>query len=102
LLARIIPTLNTEEPYFFRYTEHKFLFANPKHLESSGDDPNHLQQNYIMGFAFTNDRSEQVLSLTEEWYDNFMDIYETLNVEDSINEEDMQIDNRILFSDDQD
>jgi hypothetical protein len=55
-----------------------------------------------MGFAFTNDRSEQVLSLTEEWYDNFMDIYETLNVEDSINEEDMQIDNRILFSDDQD
>jgi hypothetical protein len=87
---------------FLRYTEHKFLFANPKQLESSGDDANHLQQNYIMGFVFTNDRGEQVLSLTEEWYDNFMDIYETLNPEDSINEEEMQIDNRILLSDDQD
>jgi len=34
-----------------RYHEHKFLFANPNNLESSGDDPNHLQQNYIMGFV---------------------------------------------------
>ncbi len=35
-----------------RFPEHKFLFANPQNLESSGDDPNHLQQNYIMGFVF--------------------------------------------------
>ena len=30
-----------------RYNEHKFLFANPKHLESSSKDGNHLQQNYL-------------------------------------------------------
>jgi len=84
---------------FLRYSEHKFLFANPNHLESSGDDPNHLQQNYIMGFVFTNNQGDQVLNLTEEWYENFMDVYETLNSKDSINEEDMQIDNKILFSD---
>jgi len=84
---------------FLRYTEHKFLFANPKHLESSGDDPNHLQQNYIMGFVFFNDQEEQILSLTEEWYENFIDVYETIDSEDSINEGDMQIDNRQVSDD---
>jgi hypothetical protein len=29
---------------FLRYPEHKFLFSNPKHLESSGDDPNHFRE----------------------------------------------------------
>ncbi len=85
---------------FLRYNEHKFLFANPKHLESSGDDPNHLQQNYVMGFVFINDQGEQTLSLTEEWYENFMDVYESISLEDRINEEDMQIDNRYVVSDD--
>ncbi|HDR91402.1 MAG TPA: hypothetical protein ENN75_04035, partial [candidate division Zixibacteria bacterium] len=39
-----------------RYPEHKFLFANPQNLESSGDDSNHLKQNYIMGFVFTDEQ----------------------------------------------
>lgn len=55
---------------FLRYPEHKFLFANPQHLESSGDDANHLQQNYIMGFVFSDEQGNSILNLSEEWYQN--------------------------------
>jgi hypothetical protein len=79
---------------FLRYPEHKFLFANPKHLESSGDDANHLQQNYIMGFVFTSAEGSPTLSITEEWYENFNDVAQTLSPNDAINESDMQADNR--------
>ena len=85
-----------------RYPEHRFLLANPKQLESSGDDPNHLQQNYIMGFVFSNEQGSPVLSITEEWYEDFMEAYETLNAEDSIREEDMQVDNRYVIEGDLD
>jgi hypothetical protein len=85
-----------------RYTEHKFFFANPKHLESSGEDANHLQQNYIMGFVFSDNQENQILSLTEEWYENFNDVYETLNIEDCVNEADMQVDNRYAARNDVD
>lgn len=81
---------------FLRYPEHKFLFANPQHLESSGDDPNHLQQNYIMGFVFTDERGNSNLSITEEWYKDFNEVYETFNPEDCVREEDMQVDNRYV------
>ncbi len=79
---------------FLRYTEHKFLFANPKHLESSGDDANHLQQNYIMGFVFSDKNGNQIFNLSEEWYENLNDVYDTLTSEDAVNETEMQIDNR--------
>jgi hypothetical protein len=77
-----------------RYNDHKFLFANPKHLESSGKDSNHLQQNYIMGFVFPQADGSMKLDLTDEWYEDFNEVYETLDPEDRVNEEDMQIDNR--------
>jgi len=79
-----------------RYPEHKFFFANPQHLESSSDDPNHLQQNYIMGFVFTDGEGVPTLSITEEWSEDLNDIYETLNPNDSVKEEDMQVDNRYI------
>ncbi len=78
---------------FLRDAEHKFLFANPKHLDSSGSDPNHLRQNYIMGFVFPRADGTSTLSLTEEWYDDLNEVYETLNAEDSVNEHEMQIAN---------
>jgi hypothetical protein len=78
---------------FLRYSKHKFLFANPKHLESSGSDANHLQQNYIVGFVFTENKKE-VLSITDEWFEDFESVYETFNLSDSINENEMQVDNR--------
>jgi len=78
---------------FLRYPEHKFLFGNPKHLESSGADAEHLQQNYIIGFVF-NENGKNKLSLSDEWFDNFIDAYETLSDKDAINEQDMQIDSR--------
>lgn len=83
---------------FLRYSEHKFLFANPQHLESSGDDANHLQQNYIMGFVFTNENGNSTLSITDDWYENLNDVYETLSEADSVNEDEMQIDNRYLIA----
>jgi len=85
---------------FLRYHEHKFLFANPRHLESSGADANHLQQNYIMGFVFTDAQGNATLNITEEWYQDFEDVYVTLDSEDCIQEQDMQLDNRyVAFSD---
>ncbi len=83
---------------FLRYPEHKFLFANPRHLESSGDDPNHLQQNYVMGFVFAGQAGEETLNITEDWYENLEDVYVTLTVEDSIDEDEMQIDNRYFVA----
>jgi hypothetical protein len=77
-----------------RYNKHKFLFANPKQLDSSGKDANHLQQNYIMGFVFTQSDGSLKLDLTDEWYDNFDDVCETLSSDDAIDENEMQIDNR--------
>jgi len=81
---------------FLRFPEHKFLYANPQNLDSSGDDPNHLQQNYIMGFVFIDDNNNSSLSITDEWYENLDDVFNTLDSEDSIDKNDMQIDNRYV------
>ncbi len=75
---------------FLRFTEHKFLFANPQNLESSGADVNHLQQNYIMGFVLNNNE----LCLSDEWSDNFDEVLGTVDISNAIEEQDMQIDNR--------
>ncbi len=81
---------------FLRYPEHKFLFANPLHLESSGDDPDHLQQNYVIGFVFVNQDGSNTLGITDDWYESFNDVYETFDSGDNISEKDMQIDNRYM------
>ena len=85
-----------------RYPEHKFLFANPQNLESSGDDPHHLQQNYIMGFVFTDEQGNVTLSVTEDWYEDFKDVLDTLDTADSVKEEEMQIDNRYFVANEDD
>lgn len=77
-----------------RYNTHKFLFANPKQLDSSGKDVNHLQQNYIMGFVFPQADNNLTLDLTDEWYDSFDDVCETIDIADAVNKNEMQIDNR--------
>ena len=79
---------------FLRFNEHKFLFANPKHLDSSGKDANHLQQNYIMGFVFPQTDGSFKLDLTDEWNEDFNEVYETLDTADCVNENEMQIDHR--------
>lgn len=85
-----------------RYPEHKFLFANPKNLESSGDDPNHLQQNYIMGFVFTDEQGNTTLNITDDWCEDLSEVYDTLDPEDSVNAQDMQIDNRYFVANEDD
>lgn len=77
-----------------RYPEHKFLFANPQHLESSGDDANHLQQNYVMGFVFTDEEGRLSSKIADEWNEDLNDVYDTIDPEDCVSEDDMQIDNR--------
>lgn len=81
-----------------RYNKHEFLFANPRHLEPSSKDSNHLQQNYIMGFVFSQLDGTLKLDLTDEWSDSFADVYSTLSTENAVNEEDMQIDNRSVVT----
>ncbi len=84
---------------FFRFREHKFLFANPQNLESSGSDVNHLQQNYIMGFVFIDADGNEKLSITDEWFDDFETAYKTLDTKNAVIKSDMQIDNRnVIFS----
>jgi hypothetical protein len=80
-----------------RYNTHKFLFANPKQLDSSGKDANHLQQNYIMGFVFPQADNSLTLDLTDEWYDSFDDVCETIDISDAVKENEMQIDNRNII-----
>jgi hypothetical protein len=82
---------------FLRFTEHKFLFANPQNLESSGSDVNHLQQNYIMGFVFY----ENELCLSDDWLDDFNEALGTIDESDAIQENDMQIDNRNVVYEDE-
>lgn len=83
---------------FLKHIAHKFLFANPRHLESSGDAPNHLQQNYVMGFVFLHPNSDAILSITEDWYENLEDVYATLTTADCVAESEMQVDNRYFAS----
>jgi hypothetical protein len=82
-----------------RYHEHKFIFANPKLLESSGGNEDHLQQNYIMGFIFSGENTDVQFNLSEEWFDDFDKAYETINKKDAVNEPDMQKDLRIFIVD---
>ncbi len=83
-----------------RYSEHKFLFVNPKHLESSGKDTNHLQQNYVMGFVFPQNDGSMKIDLADEWQEDFGRAYKTLSAKDSVIENDMQIDNRMVILED--
>ena len=78
---------------FLKFNQHKFLFANPKNLDSSGSNPNHLQQNYIIGFIFEEDE----LHLSDEWSFDLNLVLKTLKDEEAILEQDMQIDNRELI-----
>ena len=81
---------------FLKFPEHKFLFANPKNLDSSSSDANHLQQNYIIGFIF----NENEAHLSDEWCSNFNDVLKTLKPKDAISEKDMQIDDRqVVYND---
>lgn len=79
---------------FLRYHEHKFVFANPQNLESSGDDSDHLQQNYIMGFVFITEGEQPVLSIAEDWYPDLREVLETISADDAVAEKDMQSDHR--------
>jgi len=82
---------------FLRYTEHKFLFANPQNLESSGAYEDHLQQNYIIGFVFNGNE----LCLSDEWHNDFNEVIETIDRSSAIREQDMQIDNRSVIYEDE-
>jgi hypothetical protein len=79
---------------FLRYPEHLFLFANPQNLDSSGDNPAHLKQNYIIGFVFTQDDDTQELHLSDDWHENFKDVVESLNEKTAVDPREKQIDNR--------
>jgi hypothetical protein len=85
---------------FLKYDEHKFLFANPLNLESSSDHPEHLQQNYVIGFVTVEDNGIEKLHLAEEWEEDFHRVYDTLSPSNAVREQDMQIDTRYMEEED--
>ncbi|MDP2303037.1 MAG: hypothetical protein Q8N03_11510 [Ignavibacteria bacterium] len=50
-----------------------------------------------MGFVFPQVNGSLKLDLTDEWYESFNEVFETLNIEDAISADDMQIDNRNII-----
>lgn len=83
-----------------RYDEHKFIFATPNQLESSGEDEEHLQQNYIIGFVFPMPNGTLQLDLTDEWSADFDSIVAILDPCCAVEETDMQVDNRNIVIED--
>ncbi len=51
-----------------------------------------------MGFIFTNTDGSLSLDLTDEWYETFEEAAKTLNAEDAVAEEDMQVDSRNIIA----
>ncbi len=86
---------------FLKYQGHEFLFANPSNLESSSDDEEHLQQNYVIGFVFVIEGQEQI-HVSEDWEQDFLNIYETLSEETAVSKDTMQVDNRYLGEEEED
>ncbi|HRJ44008.1 MAG TPA: hypothetical protein PL105_19115 [Caldilineaceae bacterium] len=78
-----------------RYPEHRFLFANPQNLERSGGDADHLQQNYVMGFLWTDQSGHSQVTITDEWSDEIDPLYRLLKPADAVMEADMQVDVRL-------
>ena len=50
-----------------------------------------------MGFVFTDSEGNDILDLSDEWYANLDDAYQTLETDNAIVETDMQIDNRNII-----
>jgi len=51
-----------------------------------------------MGFVFTDESGNATLSITDDWYENLNDVYQTLKKKDSVREDEMQVDNRYLIA----
>ncbi|GHT10245.1 hypothetical protein FACS1894170_02050 [Planctomycetales bacterium] len=80
-----------------RYPEHKFLFANPQLLDSSGDEAEHLKQNYIIGFVFTEEDGNVTLCLSDEWFADFAEVVNSLDKSTAVNPDDKQVDLRNII-----
>ncbi|GIV09515.1 MAG: hypothetical protein KatS3mg019_1606 [Fimbriimonadales bacterium] len=86
---------------FLKYYKHYFLFANPRNLEGAEGYPDHLQQNYVIGFVFVENGVEN-LHCSEDWKPNFEDIATTLSGADAVKESEMQVDYRYMKEADND
>ncbi|MCS6919753.1 MAG: hypothetical protein NZM28_08285 [Fimbriimonadales bacterium] len=84
---------------FLKYHEHLFLFANPQNLESAGAHPEHLQQNYVIGFVFVQNGNER-LCYSEDWVQDFEEVVATLDAGSAVEETAMQVDYRYTREDD--
>ena len=79
---------------FLRYPKHLFLFANPNNLDSSGSDPEHLQQNYIIGFVFQKLDGSYVVDYSEDFTKSFDEAFNSVRPQDAVEDIDRQVDNR--------
>jgi hypothetical protein len=79
---------------FLRTGEHRFIFADPRHLPTSKNHPNHLQQNYVID-VLVEGKKENV-SIKPPWYKELKDIWDDSRT--PIKEGEMQVDERELKS----
>lgn len=86
---------------FLKYHQHLFLFANPNNLESAAEAPDHLRQNYVIGFVFVVGDKEEI-HYSEEWEENFEQVVFTLTEADAVEETQMQVDHRYMLGEDYD
>lgn len=77
---------------FLRTGKHEFVFVNPKDLEPSGQDRNHLQQNYILDVLLKDVKDRPTVG--KPWSSDIDTVYATLV--DPVREQDMQPDHRSI------
>ena len=82
---------------YLRYDAHLFLYANPSNLESSGADPDHLQQNYVIGFVFRNNIGEKECNFSDEFTESFEEAYNSVSLDEAVDDGDRQVDIRNAF-----
>lgn len=77
-----------------KYPRHKFLYANPRNLEPSDSDSDHLKQNYVLGLVFFNRDGSPRLCLNDDFTESLEEAFDSVQDDQAIREEERQVDYR--------
>lgn len=85
-----------------KFPQHEFLYVNPRNLERSSADVNHLQQNYVIGLVFNCPGASPRLCHSEDFTNNLEEAFRSLQPEQAVRNEDRQVDRRAFSACDDD
>ena len=77
-----------------KFPKHTFLYVNPRNLERSSTDANHLQQNYVIGLVFNHPDGSSQLSCGEDFTNDLEEAFGSLQPQQAVRDEDRQVDRR--------